>query len=69
MIEIYKIVSGKCDCSAAPALPRPDSYVTNGHDLKLQKVERSITYVNSFSLIEWLTSGISYRSMWCMLTP
>jgi len=37
MIEIYKIVSGKCDNLAAAVLPRPDSYVTRGHDLRLQK--------------------------------
>jgi len=37
MIEIYKIVSGKYDSLAAPVLPRPDSYFTRGHDLRLQK--------------------------------
>jgi len=36
--------------------------------LDYKKVERSTTYVNSFSLIKWLTSGILYRSMWCMLS-
>ena len=28
--------------------------------LDYKKVERSMTYVNFFSLIEWLTSGIPY---------
>ena len=36
--------------------------------LDYKKVERSMTYV-IFLLIEWLTSGIPYRSMWCMLIP
>ena len=37
MIETYKIVSGKYDSLAAPMLPSPHSYVTRGHDLRLQK--------------------------------
>jgi len=37
MIEIYIIVSGKYDSLAAPVLPGPHSYVTRGHDLRLQK--------------------------------
>jgi len=37
MIEICKIGSGKYDSLAAPMLPRPDSYVTRGHDLRLQQ--------------------------------
>ena len=37
--------------------------------LDYKKVQRSMTYANYFSLIEWLTSGIPYRSMWCMLIP
>ena len=36
MIEIYKVVSGKYDSLAASVLHRPDSYVTRGHDLRLQ---------------------------------
>jgi len=34
---LFKIVSGKYDNLAAPMLPRPHSYVTRGHDLRLQK--------------------------------
>jgi len=68
MIEIYKIVSRKYDSLTAAVLHRPDSYVTRGHNLRLQKSRASMTDVNSFSLIQWLTSGISYR-MWCMLIP
>ena len=37
MIETYKIVSGKYDNLAAPMLPSPHSYVTRGHDSRLQK--------------------------------
>jgi len=37
MIEIYKIVSGKYDSLAATVLPGPHSYVTRGHDLRLQQ--------------------------------
>jgi len=36
-LEIYKILQEKYDSLAAPVLPRPDSYVTRGHDLRLQK--------------------------------
>ena len=39
LIETYKIVSGnrQYDSLAAPMLPSPHSYVTRGHDLRLQK--------------------------------
>jgi len=37
MIEIYKIVSGKYDSFGAPVLAGPHSFVTRGHDLRLQK--------------------------------
>jgi len=37
MIETCKIVSGKYDSLAPPMLPSPHSYVTRGHDLRLQK--------------------------------
>jgi len=41
MIEIYKIVSGKYDSLAAPVLPRPDLYVTRGHDLIRLQISRA----------------------------
>ena len=41
MIETYNIVSGKYDSLAAPMLPSPHSYVTRGHDLRLQQKNRA----------------------------
>ena len=60
MIETSKIVSGKYDSLAAPMLPSPHSYVTRGHDLRLEKIGQDMIYVNSFLLTEWPIFGILY---------
>jgi len=57
MIKIYKIISGKYDSLAAPVLPRQIRALQEDMILDYKKVQRSMTYVNSFSLIEW-SSGI-----------
>jgi len=66
MIEIYKIVSGKYDSLAAPVLPGPHSYVTTLLRLQQSRAKYDL-HKFFFLLIEWLTSGIPYRSMWFML--
>jgi len=67
MIETSKIVSGKYDSLAAQMLPSPHSYVTRGHDLRLEKIGQDMIYVNSFLLTEWPIFGIRYRIMLCMV--
>jgi len=51
---------------AAPMLPSPHSYVTRGHDLRLQKNRARYDLRNFFSLTEWSIFGILYRIMLCI---
>jgi len=37
MIEMYKILSGKCDASVTPRVTREQSYITRGNDRRLEK--------------------------------
>ena len=51
-------VSGKYDSLAAPMLPSPHSYVTQGHDLRLKKNRARYDLRKKILLTEWSIFGI-----------
>jgi len=51
IIEIYKILSGKCDAAVIPRINRELSYVTRGNDLRLEKGRSKYTCADIISLI------------------